>query len=152
MTESVTEGRPTQLGHVALRVRDMDGAVKFYNEVLGLAVKNRTRGPAFLGIRPDASHELALMPLPADAPGPDPSRVGMYHFAWEMGSFEALERLHERLLASGTKIAGYSESTDSANVMFFDPEGNEIEAIWEPTEDEVARVKASGREFPKLKH
>ena len=150
MAQETQAGRPTQLGHVALRVRDMDGAVKFYSEVLGLTLKNRTRGPAFLGIRPDASHELALMPLPADAAPPDPSRVGMYHFAWEMDSFESLEALHKRLIASGTKIAGYSESTSSANVMFFDPEGNEIEAIWEPLGDELEKVKASGKEFPRL--
>jgi hypothetical protein len=35
--------------------------------------------------------------------------------------------------------------------MFFDPEGNEIEAIWEPSEQELANVRASGKDFPKLK-
>ena len=145
-------GVPTQLGHIALRVRDMDKSVAFYSEVLGLSVKNRTRGPAFLGIREDASHELALMPLPADALGPDPSRAGMYHMAWEMPSFAALENLHERLRANGVKIAGYSPAKNSANVMFFDPDGNELEAIWEPTAEEVARITAGGAEFPSLPH
>jgi catechol-2,3-dioxygenase len=152
MPQEPPQARPKQLGHIALRVRDMDSAVKFYSEVLGLTLKNRTRGPAFLGVREDASHELALMPLPADAPGPDPSRVGMYHFAWEMDSFESLEGLHKRLLASGTKIGGYSESNSSANVMFFDPEGNEIEAVWEPLGEELEKVRASGKEFPRLPH
>ncbi len=151
MTSTRSDGIPKQLGHVALRVRDLDGAVAFYSDVLGLSVRRQARGPAFLGAREDASHELALMPLPPDAPGPDPARVGMYHFAWEMATFESLAALHRRLLESGTKIAGYSEATDSANVMFFDPEGNEIEAIWEPPADEVARIKAVGA-FPRLPH
>jgi len=69
------------------------------------------------------------------------SACEMYHFAWEMDSFEALDQLHSRLIAKGAKIAGYSESQNSANVMFFDPEGNEIEAIWEPGAEELARVK-----------
>ena len=105
MTTSVT-GKPTMLGHIALRVRDVDRAAAFYNEVLGLDVKMQGRGVAFLGIRPDASHEIALFPLPADAPGPDPERVGLYHMAWEMASFAELEALHARLKAKGAKIVG----------------------------------------------
>ena len=152
MGETKTAGVPTQLGHVALRVRDIEKSVAFYSDILGLTVKNRTRGPAFLGIREDASHELALMPLPADAQGPDPSRAGMYHMAWEMPSFDALNSLHERLLANDVKIAGYSPAKNSANVMFFDPDGNELEAIWEPSEEELARIRESGKEVPALPH
>jgi catechol-2,3-dioxygenase len=135
-------GVPSQLGHLALRVRDVDRAVQFYSEVLGLRVQDRGRGVAFLGNRPDASHELALFPLPADAAGPDPERVGLYHIAWEMPSFADLERLHQRLLASGERIVGYSDR--QCNVMFLDPDGNEQEAIWEPSPEEQARLTAPG--------
>ena len=68
-------GVPTMLGHIALRVRDVDKAVAFYRDALGLTVKNQGR-VAFLGSRPEASHEIALFPLGADAEGPDPKRVG----------------------------------------------------------------------------
>ncbi len=142
MTTATPAGVPTQLGHIALRVRDVDRAVRFYSEVLGLKVKNQGRGVAFLGIRPDASHELALFPLPAGAPEPDPQRVGMYHMAWEMASFAELEQLHKRLQAKGARIVGYSDG--QCNVMFLDPDGNELEAIWEPSEDELARSREPG--------
>jgi catechol 2,3-dioxygenase len=148
-TQSVT-GIPKQLGHVALRVRDVEKAVEFYSDVLGLTLRRRMRGIAFLGIREDTSHELALMPLPADAADPDPTRVGMYHFAWEMDSFESLKLLHDRLLAKNVRIAGYSPDPNSANVMFFDPEGNEMEAIWEPSEQALAQAKAPGAPLPRL--
>jgi catechol 2,3-dioxygenase len=150
MATHTTVGVPKQLGHVALRVRDVDKAVEFYTDVLGLTLKNRMHGIAFLGIREDASHELALMPLPAEAADPDPKRVGMYHFAWEMDSFEALKDLHDRLLARNVRIGGYSPATNSTNVMFFDPEGNEMEAIWEPSAEVVAEAKASGVPLPRL--
>jgi catechol-2,3-dioxygenase len=151
MTTEITAGIPTQLGHVALRVRDVDKAVEFYTSVLGLTLKNRMHGIAFLGIREDASHEVALMPLPAEALGPDPSRVGLYHFAWEMPSFEALEALHDRLIEHNVRIGGYSPAKNSTNVMFFDPEGNEMEAIWEPPADVVDRAKEAGVPLPRLK-
>ena len=67
MADATQTGIPTQLGHVALRVRDVDSAVEWYTNVLGLTLKNRMRGIAFLGIREDASHEVALMPLPPEA-------------------------------------------------------------------------------------
>ena len=126
-------GIPTQLGHVALRVRNLDRAIAFYRDVVGLPLHTRHEDKvAFLGIRPDASHEIALFAIGADAPGPEPDRVGMYHMAWEMASFEDLKAFHQRLLASGANITGYSDR--QCNVMFLDPDGNENEAIWEPSE------------------
>ena len=139
-------GVPTMLGHIALRVRDVDKAVAFYRDALGLTVKNQGR-VAFLGSRPEASHEIALFPLGADAEGPDPKRVGMYHMAWEMASFEDLRALHQRLVDQGVKIVGYSDG--QCNVMFHDPDGNELEAIWEPSPEVTARLKESAG-MPKL--
>ena len=143
------QGIPTQLGHVALRVRDLDRAVTFYRDVMGLKLRARHESVAFLGIREDASHEVALFALPADAPGPEQHRVGMYHMAWEMASFEDLEQFHARLLANNAQITGYSDR--QANVMFLDPDGNEQEALWEPSRAEQERLAAAGG-MPRLKH
>jgi catechol-2,3-dioxygenase len=140
------QGIPTQLGHIALRVRDLDRAVEFYRDVMGLTLRAKHEKVAFLGVRPDASHEIALFALAADAPGPEANRVGMYHMAWEMASFEDLEQFHARLLAHHAKIVGYSDR--QSNVMFLDPDGNEIEAIWEPSQDQIK----AGDTIPQLKH
>lgn len=151
MSASAATGAPNQLGHLALRVRDVERANRFYHEVVGLQVRNQGRGVAFLGSRADASHELALFPLPEGAGGPDPERVGLYHIAWEMASFADLEILHQRLLAHQATIVGYSDR--QCNVLFLDPDGNELEAIWEPSADEIARLSApAGPGMPKLAH
>src|SRR5207244_7056386 len=54
--------------------------------------------------------------LSEDAPGPEPNRVGMYHMAWEMASFEDIQQLHSRLLEHHVTITGYSDR--QSNVMF----------------------------------
>ncbi len=132
-TSPVSKGIPTQLGHVALRVRDLDRAVAVYRDVVGLPLRARHGDQvAFLGRRPDASHEVALFALGPDAPGPEPARVGLYHMAWEMASFEDLQAFHARLVSCGAHITGYSDR--QCNVMFLDPDGNENEALWEPAE------------------
>jgi catechol-2,3-dioxygenase len=143
---TMTDGVPTQLGHVALRVRDLERSVQFYRDVMGLKLRSQHETVAFLGIRPDASHEVALFQIGADAPGPEQDRVGMYHMAWEMPSFEALEAFHQRLKTNGVQITGYSPR--QMNVMFLDPDGNVLEAIWEPPHDELERLKAAG--LPRL--
>ncbi len=141
-------GIPTQLGHVALRVRDLNRAVEFYRDVMGVPLRSRFGDQvAFLGVREDASHEIALFALPGDAPGPESNRVGMYHMAWEMASFSDLEAFHARLLAHNARITGYSDR--QCNVMFLDPDGNELEAIWEPTAEEQKQFAASGS-LPRL--
>ncbi len=142
-TTPVGDGIPTKLGHVALRVRDLNRAVAFYRDVLGVPLRSQHGDQvAFLGVRPDASHEVALFALPADAPGPEANRVGMYHMAWEMASFADLQALHDRLRAAGATITGYSDR--QCNVMFLDPDGNENEAIWEPSHEEQERLKRAG--------
>ena len=139
-------GVPSKLGHVALRVRDLERSVRFYRDVVVLKLNAQHPTVAFLGNRSDASHELALFQIGPDAPGPEADRVGMYHMAWELPSFEALEQFHARLVEHGARIAGYSDR--QSNVMFLDPDGNELEAIWEPAPDELAALRAKG-EYPR---
>ena len=149
MAAAPAQGVPTQLSHVALRVRDVGRAVDFYTNVVGLQLRNRRENAAFLGASEEQSHELALFGLGDTAEGPDPKGVGMYHMAWQMASFADLEQFHERLLTHGAKIAGYSDT--SCNVMFFDPDGNELEAFWEaPKELREEARRPGGNPLPRL--
>ena len=141
--------KPKQLGHIVLRVRDVDRSERFYTDVLGLEVTNRRPGQmVFLTAGSEASHELALMSLGPNAPGPESDRVGLYHFAWEMESFDDLKRMYREMKGKDVRIAGVGDHGSSIGVYFFDPDGNEIEAFYELPRDQWPKDGAFGGTFP----
>ena len=129
--------RPKRLGHLVLRVRDLDRSEQFYTDVLGLEVTSKLEGRmVFLSAEGDASHELALVSVGAGAPGPEASRVGLYHFAWEMGSFDDLRQMYRELRDKDVQVGGIGDHGISMGVYFFDPDGNEIEVFYELPREE----------------
>ena len=74
---------------------------------------------------------MALISVGPDAPGPEEGQVGLYHFAWEMESYEDLRKLYQEMKAKGVDIGGMGDHGISMGVYFFDPDGNEIEAFYE---------------------
>lgn len=128
---------PKQLGHLVIRVRDLERSERFYSDVLGLHVTNKRPGQMiFMSAGDSSSHELALVPVGDDAPGPETGRVGLYHFAWEMESLDDLKRLYADMKAKDVKIGGIGDHGISLGVYFFDPDGNEIEAYYEMSKDQ----------------
>ena len=129
--------KPKQLGHIVLRVRDIERSEQFYSNVLGLHVTNKKPGQmTFMSAVDESSHELALVPVGDDAPGPEDSRVGLYHFAWQMDSFDDLKMLYADMKSKNVDVRGIGDHGISLGVYFFDPDGNEIEAYYEMPKDE----------------
>jgi catechol-2,3-dioxygenase len=140
---------PRRLTHLALRVRSIATAVQFYRDVLGLSVERQGERIAFLTARGATSHDLALFALGDDAPGPEPSRVGMYHMAWEMDSFDDLQALYDRLVEQGANVCGFSNSATMVSVSLFDPDGNELEVLYELPKSEWPAERVPGVRFPR---
>ena len=141
--------KPLKLGHLVLRVRDLDRSADFYTGVLGLAVTASMPGTmVFMRAGGDSSHELALMSVGADAPGPDAARVGLYHFAWQMESLDDLRELHRELKQKQVEISGIGNHGISLGVYFIDPDGNEIEAFYELPNDQWPSGNIFAGSFP----
>jgi catechol 2,3-dioxygenase len=115
---------PTALGHVHLEVRDVDRAIEFYRDVLGLDVTDRAGNYAFLTYG-GHHHDVALQGVGADAPGPGPG-VGLYHAAFEVDDPDALRQTHRRLRERGVAVSPVDHGISKA-LYFDDPDGNGLE-------------------------
>ncbi|MFB6219837.1 MAG: VOC family protein [Halolamina sp.] len=117
----------SHLGHVHLKVRDLERVVEFYREMLGLEVVERVGRFVFLSLG-EHHHDLALQGLDGDepAPGPGASEPGLYHVAWELADAEALKTAYERLLERDVTVSPVDHGISKA-LYFEDPSGNGVE-------------------------
>ena len=123
---------PKQLGHLVIKVRDLDRAEDFYTRIMGLTVMNRRAGHmVFMSANTDLTHELAIASVGENAPGPDDSGVGLSHMAWQMDSYDDLKELYHRLKENNVRINRIVEHRLSRGVYLQDPDGNGIEVYYE---------------------
>jgi catechol 2,3-dioxygenase len=122
------------INHVVFNVNDLDKAVKFYTEVVGMKLVLRfdDRKMAFVSFG-DHHHDIALFQV-GGTPEPDRQWHGFNHLAMEYeGGPEVLDQLHQRLIDKGAKIdnlEGHNAGRHKS-VYFFDPDGNRLEFYWE---------------------
>jgi catechol 2,3-dioxygenase len=124
----------TTLGHIHLKVRDLERAVGFYTRVLGLEVRERLAGRyAFLSGGP-AHHELVLQQVGAAAPVAAPHGVGLFHVAFAVADRRAFALAVAELEQLGVSATAVDRGISWA-VHFRDPDGNGLE-IYCDTRDE----------------
>ena len=140
--------QPLRIGHVVLKVRDLDRSLSFYRDLLGFKVVSELSNVMiFLAADGQNHHDLALLRVGQQAASPVPTAVGLYHVAIQLADWDAVRRAHailtERGLLRGAVDHGVSRSLYTA-----DPDGNEIELYcdaprseWEGRIDEVMTVK-----------
>ena len=139
------------LAHLVIRVRNLDRSIEFYRGVLGLELLSHDPPMAFFN-SPGAgerSHELGIMQLGDEAPGPEQDRVGLYHFAWQMGTLKELEEFHRHAVSERVNIVGYGDHGQSFGIYLTDPDGNEIEVFYELPREQWPDETVGGRSrFP----
>jgi catechol 2,3-dioxygenase len=119
------------LGHVVLKVRNLERAIGFYNGVLGLRLVARKvicgTPMAFFAIA-DNHHDLALMEVGGEAPAAPEAATGLAHLALKIGnSLEELRAARGHLESQGTKVDRTIDHRVSQSLYLRDPDGNTIE-------------------------
>ena len=137
------------VGHVVLKVRDLDRAAGFYTGVLGLREVARFPGRMVFFSAGANHHDLAVLAVGADAPAPPDGAVGLAHVALKIGdSLEALREAKAVLDVHRVPIRGIRDHRVSQSIYLEDPDGNTIElyvdadpAIWAEDPAAVATVQ-----------
>lgn len=110
-----------RVGHIHLRVGDIDRAEQFYRDLIGLDVIRRRGGATFMSSGRYHHHVGSNVWHSAGAGMRDPDRAGLAWFAFEAADAAALETVASRLTQSGVPF----ERTDTGLVTA-DPWGTQV--------------------------
>ena len=128
-----------RIGHVHLKVADLDRALAFYRDALGFHVQGRIGDQAaFLSADGSYHHHLGLNTLEsAGGPPPASGTTGLYHVAIVYPTREDLARAAQPLRE---RISHGSDHGVSEAVSLSDPDGNGIELYWDRPAGEWPRT------------
>jgi catechol 2,3-dioxygenase len=121
-----------RIGHVHLKVADLERAIAFYRDVLGFEITQRFgRSAAFLSAG-GYHHHIGLNTWEsAGGPPPPPHSTGLYHVAIVFPTRAELGRVLRRLLAAGISLEGAADHGVSEALYLRDPDGNGVELYWD---------------------
>lgn len=124
--------RLSKLGHVLLRVADLERSKRFYVDVLGFQVAEENPGDTFLTLG-ENGHTLDLVqhPNPESAPRPSREQIGLNHIAFQVESYDGLRAAYEGLQRHGVEIQSAVDHVSQRSLYFSDPDGNRLEIYYE---------------------
>lgn len=133
-----------RIGHVHLKVADLERAIAFYRDVMGFELTQRYGSQAaFLGAG-GYHHHIGLNTWESAGAPPAPAgHPGLYHLAILYPDRQSLGQALARVIAAGVPLQGAADHGVSEAVYFADPDGNGIEIYRDRPEAEWPR-DASG--------
>jgi catechol 2,3-dioxygenase len=133
-TESIPAG--ARIGHVHLKVADIDRSVQFYHELMGFDLVARYGTQAAFLSAGGYHHHLGLNTWEsAGGAPPAAGTTGLYHFAINYPERRDLAAALKRLLDGGWGIDGASDHGTHEAIYLHDPDFNGIELAWDRARD-----------------
>ena len=133
----------TRIGHVHLKVADLDRAIGFYQGVLGFAVTQRLGNSAAFLSAGGYHHHIGLNTWESKGgEAPAYGTTGLYHLAIVYPTEAALGDALRRLIEADVSLDGAADHGVSEALYLRDPDGNGIELYWDRPQDEWPRDEA----------
>ena len=130
-----------QIGHVHLKVADLDRALKFYCGVLGFELQQRFGSSAAFISAGGYHHHIGLNTWESAGGSPPPTRsTGLYHLAILYPTRAALADALRRLIAAGVELDGASDHGVSEALYLRDPDENGVELYWDRPKEKWPRT------------
>jgi catechol 2,3-dioxygenase len=134
-----------RIGHVHLKVADLERALGFYRDVLGFALTQRYGRDAAFVSAGGYHHHIGLNTWESRGGSPPPrGATGLYHVAILYPTRAALADALRRLVEAGIPLEGASDHGLSEALYLRDPDGNGVELYRDRPENEWPR-DAEGR-------
>lgn len=136
----------TRIGHVHLKVADLERAIAFYRDVLGFELIQRYGQQAAFLSAGGYHHHLGLNTWESEGGTPPPrGHTGLYHVAILYPNRRELARAVRRLLDHGVPIAGAADHGVSEAIYLNDPDGNGLELYADRPREEWPTAKGQLR-------
>jgi catechol 2,3-dioxygenase len=134
-----------RIGHVHLRVADLDRAIAFYRGVLGFELTQRFGTSAAFLSAGGYHHHLGLNTWESKG-GPPPPRgtTGLFHHAILYPTRAALADALRRLQAARIPLDGAADHGVSEALYLHDPDGNGVELYWDRPQSQWPRTPDGG--------
>jgi catechol 2,3-dioxygenase len=131
----------TDIGHVHLKVADLDRAIGFYRDVLGFELTQRLGDQAAFLSAGGYHHHIGLNTWEsAGGSPPPPGTTGLYHLAIRFPTRGALAQALRRVLEAGISLSGASDHGVSEAIYLRDPDENGVELYRDRPESEWPRT------------
>ena len=135
----------THIGHIHLKVSDLDRALAFYRDVLGFEVTQRYGSQAVFLSAGGYHHHIALNTWESQGGPPPPAgTTGLYHLAIVYPTRTALANALRRLMAANISLEGASDHGVSEALYLRDPDGNGVELYWDRPREQWPRTPEGG--------
>lgn len=134
--EKYTAPTQTKVGHIHLKVSDLDKALAFYHDLLGFEITQRYGKEAVFLSAGGYHHHIGLNTWHSkNAPKVSPDGVGMYHVAFLYPTRKDLALIFKRLTDNQYPIVGTADHGVSEAIYLNDPDGNGVELYWDKPRD-----------------
>jgi catechol 2,3-dioxygenase len=127
----------TRIGHVHLKVSDLDRALSFYHELLGLEITTRYGTQAVFLSAGGYHHHIGLNTWYSKGGGPAPQdTAGLFHTAILYPTRRDLAEIFKRVTDAGYAFTGAADHGVSEALYLDDPDGNGVELYWDRPQEE----------------
>ena len=132
MIENYTIPAQTRIGHVHLKVANLERSLKFYHELLGFEITTLYGNQAAFVSAGSYHHHIGLNTWQSkNAPPASENGVGLYHTAIVYPTRRDLAIIYDRLQKAHYPLTGASDHGVSEALYLNDPDNNGVELYWD---------------------
>ncbi len=140
MSEGSAIDPGADIGHVHLKVADIERSLEFYCEVLGFEVQQRWGREAAFVSAGGYHHHIGLNTWQSRGGSPPPpGTTGLFHTAIRYPTRRALAEALRRVSAAGIALTGASDHGVSEALYLNDPDQNGVELYWDRPQEQWPR-------------